>query len=791
MRTVTNQFYRLGVVAAFVMFLCLSASGQTGKDKAAPGDGTPKATQVEQTEVSNALPEAANKSTVPSLKPPDPPNCPVPTSDTSAAAASGGAASFPAGAPVLASLSYGSAQTMVTLAITGSGFSKFSDLVFCYVVSTGVYLQNLPAPFLGFNGNGAPFADKTINGTISIMPNALKGQYEIFLSDGTKLTDTKLAFTVRGANNGQYADCTTQGGLVSGNESLFCSQALLDYQQTQRVFGKGVADQYIAVEVTVRNLSDDYEYILHDIRLGTTDAVVASIDSKLVRGVAENTEQFSARAIAVRLTESSATAFTGIAAFLGNSLLTSVAALVAGPGQLGLKHAIPDLSIAELNRVNDLAFSTGGIVIPKHAAVPMVAFLSSKIFVPGCPDEAKTKPHSQNTALNNTRGDQTTGTSDTTASQDTVCYGKTVNIAFRELKTRDLMTFQKGLIVEVSGAHVQELAGVTVTQATGSPLALPLDLTKLAKSAKETITLNGTGLDSVTRINLIGSGNTALPYQPVATAPADSTKLQFVIDGASPPAAGTYSITVDTSTQKGVKTSVSLTLVASVSPAALTYDNEDVGTKSAAKTVTVTNTSDATMTNLLAKLSGANSDDFAVVPGATKPCATTLSASTECTLDVTFTPTANASSSRTASLDVTYGTAPATTKVSVALSGSATFPAGQATFSPGSTVSAVDSVKVGSNAGSPVVLTIWNLQASPITTISVKAVASTYAGDFSGVMNKCSGELANGQNCTITWTFKPKAGPTGTRSAQYTVSYKVGNKAASPATMSLSGTATN
>ncbi len=565
----------------------------------------------------------------------------------------------------LGTTSYGSPQTMVNLTITGKGLSKFSDILFCYTAAPGLYLQNPDVPFIRLNEKLANpnFPDTSIDGTISVMPSALKGNYEVFLSDGKNiLFDTKLVFTVRDSNNGQYSECSTQAGPVIGNQALFCSQALLDYQQTYRIFGKGIADQYIAVEVTVRNLSDDFEYILHDIRLGTTDAVVASIDKKLVRAVGENTEQFTARAIAVRLTEATATAFTGVAGIVGSSLLTSVAALTAGPGLLGLKHAIPDLSVAELNRINDLSFATGGIVISKHAAVPMVAFLSSKVFVPGCLFEVA-KPTTQ-------QGGTTGQSADVNLSG---CKQK-VDIKFKDLKTKDLMNFQKGLIVEVSGAHVQEIAQMTVTKVTGSPLDLPLDLSQVTANTKETITLQGTGLDAATQMNLLGSGSNTLSYSVVAPTISDPTKTQFLIDFAHMPAADSYTITLDTASQKGVKTGASLAVSSplSVSLTSLNFQNQKVGEASAAQTVTITNKSNAQLTIPMPKPSGTDGASFLVASGKTNGCvqSQTLDKATNCTYDVTFTPATGSAGSRQATLDITYG--PGVDKVSVKLTGTAT-----------------------------------------------------------------------------------------------------------------------
>jgi len=193
----------------------------------------------------------------------------------------------------------GRPQTMVELTIAGKGLTPYLGypVVICQSLAagghaTGEYIR------VDLVADTAQNNDTKLSGIISIFPTAPSGTYEVFLTDssGTKLFDIGQKFTVRSPNDGAYADCPTKSGPVAGDKDLFCSQALLDYHQTREIFGKGVADRYIVAQVTVRNLSDDFEYVLHDIRLGTTQAVVASIDRKLVRGLAQKTEQFSAAA---------------------------------------------------------------------------------------------------------------------------------------------------------------------------------------------------------------------------------------------------------------------------------------------------------------------------------------------------------------------------------------------------------------------------------------------------------------------------------------------------------------
>lgn len=440
----------------------------------------------------------------------------------------------------LKSVPFGSPGTIVSLTIDGKGLAGYTPFL-CFRLP-GQDTNHAPAQYLKFekqpdnahetnagsnsnanasraNANTKPVsesqsdssstADTPIKGYVSISLSAVLGNYGIFLQNGDNLYDTTLNLTVRSPNTGEYFDCPTDGRPVPAQRDLYCSEALLPYDDTRNIFGKGIADRYIVAQVTVKNLSEDYEYILHDIRLGTTESVVASIDRKLIRGLGEKTEQFSARAIAVRLTQAGATLLTGIAGVAGNGNLTDAASLVAGPVSTGLQSVIPDLTQAELNRINDLGFSAGQVVVPKHSALPMVVFLAD--------------------------------------------FFRPQDKKFKKFNRTDLMTLQKGLIVQVSGAHVQEVNTASVTTLDN----FPTDLSKLKTDNKDvTVTLEGENLDSIRKIHLTSDGQPASTFTYVTsngkfTVPAsDSSKLK----------PGTYTVTFDTDENSANTSPVSIVI---------------------------------------------------------------------------------------------------------------------------------------------------------------------------------------------------------------------------------------
>ncbi len=91
--------------------------------------------------------------------------------------------------------------------------------------------------------------------------------------------------------------------------------------------------------------------------------------------------------------------------------------------------------------------------------------------------------------------------------------------------------------------------------------------------------------------------------------------------------------------------------VVSFLPTSLTFSSQTVGTTSAAQTVTLTNSGGSTLTITSIGFTGPNASEFTQTSNST--CGSSLAADSSCTINVTFTPTANGGSgSATASLSV-------------------------------------------------------------------------------------------------------------------------------------------
>jgi hypothetical protein len=207
-------------------------------------------------------------------------------------------------------------------------------------------------------------------------------------------------------------------------------------------------------------------------------------------------------------------------------------------------------------------------------------------------------------------------------------------------------------------------------------------------------------------------------------------------------------------TGTGVASSVSFT------PASLAFGNQNLNTTSAAQTVTLTNggTAALNITSIAASAPYAQ----------TNTCGASLAAGANCSINVTFTPTASGSQPGTITVTDNATGSPQT----VALSGTGIAPA--ASFAPTTLAFSNQNVNTTSAAQS-VTITNSGTGALNITSIAASAPYSQ--------TNTCGASVAPGANCSINVTFTPTA--VGSQPGTITVT---DNATGSPQTVNLTGT---
>ena len=284
-----------------------------------------------------------------------------------------------------------------------------------------------------------------------------------------------------------------------------------------------------------------------------------------------------------------------------------------------------------------------------------------------------------------------------------------------------------------------------------TPISLSFPTTVVNQtSAVQNITISNTGGTAATLQTPVITGDFAISANTCGATLGPSTGCTLSVTF-TPTASGTRTGTLSISdTSNAVVATQTATLTGTgnapatdtLSPATLTFAQQQIGTTSAAQQVTITNAGDVALTLLSTSITPG---DFTVVNG----CGTSLAGHSTCALSVTFIPTA--SGTRTATLTFTdairYQTVPIT-GTAVAAAGVSLSPATINFAASGNGLtSAAQAVTLTNNGGLPLTLS--------------KTAIST---NFTITANTCGTTLAVNASCTLQIAFAPTAaGPlTGT-----------------------------
>jgi subtilase family serine protease len=313
-----------------------------------------------------------------------------------------------------------------------------------------------------------------------------------------------------------------------------------------------------------------------------------------------------------------------------------------------------------------------------------------------------------------------------------------------------------------------------------SPSSLTFASTKVGSTtAAQTVTVKNTGDASLTLTSETITGTNASSFVKSA-----STCGSTLAAGASctvsvelkPVASGTLTASLSvTDNATGSPQTVKLTgtgvaaPVVSLSPTSLTFASTKVGSTTAAQTVTVKNTGDASLTLTSETITGTNASSFVK---SASTCGTTLAAGGSCTVSIELKPVAAGTLSASLSVADNASGSPQTVK----LTGTGSGPA--ISLSPGSL--SFPTTKKGSTSAAQKV-TVKNTGTTSMT-LSSETITGTNPTSFIKSATTCGSTLAAGATCTVSLEFKPTA--TGTLAASLSVS---DNAAASPQKVALTG----
>ena len=275
-----------------------------------------------------------------------------------------------------------------------------------------------------------------------------------------------------------------------------CSQSILTWHEASDVVGRRVANTFIVIQVLIRNLDPDHQFLLHDVEaLLNTGRFYATHDHDVVRGVAEIGQVYSPRNLILNTATAIGSSVGAASAVLSANAKVGLTIWQSGVIP-GIQLIIPDNTVKQVARIDNLAFSPGGagMVIPKNGSLGILAFLPQKPFLWPC---IATKSA--------TDGSGTSSAADNPYDCEPppmIGDMKWLKTKQREMKLKDLNApqmnrLQQSLEVLVAGVHVTEV------QTTGTITDVSCDSDQqMFKDNTVTCQLKGTNLDKVTAVTL-------------------------------------------------------------------------------------------------------------------------------------------------------------------------------------------------------------------------------------------------------------------------------------------------
>jgi hypothetical protein len=192
-------------------------------------------------------------------------------------------------------------------------------------------------------------------------------------------------------------------------DSVVTRRVILSPREAADDFGKRIARSHLAVQVTVANTSKDKDLIIEHASLDLTKALTpariktfqtsvaavnksfglngdsayipdgtaktSSVDLQLLQGVIQKGQHYDARNQAYRAIVAIGTVGAGLVGVAGlGPVLPRAVAAWSGPGLTAFSTLFPDLTVDEVIRLSDQAY-TANIVVPKQKSKVFVVFM--------------------------------------------------------------------------------------------------------------------------------------------------------------------------------------------------------------------------------------------------------------------------------------------------------------------------------------------------------------------------------------------------------------------------------
>jgi hypothetical protein len=313
-------------------------------------------------------------------------------------------------------------------------------------------------------------------------------------------------------------------------DDIACAMSILDWNTTRYGFGVTVADQYIAVQIVVRNLNPNLEFLVHDAELavdtdlnGRHGSFFSGIDKMTVRGFSLASRNYGRRNLVVNMAQGVGTILSAVMPIYGDAVKDASSVYNSGFLQ-SLTNVWKDSNTDQLNLLNDFGFSaskTDRTVVPKSSTAMFVIFVESKPlqqvwWAQPCANALVLSKSGENGAQSGVDMeaskaiclDEAEGTASVKSGQTDINYiREPKSVHYKDWSPRAKEIFRELTFTVIAGTHVIEEKD---TNPALTKIDCPLDakgdvdLSK-AENGKLSCALTGTNLDKIASLRLRNS----------------------------------------------------------------------------------------------------------------------------------------------------------------------------------------------------------------------------------------------------------------------------------------------
>jgi hypothetical protein len=209
-----------------------------------------------------------------------------------------------------------------------------------------------------------------------------KGQ-ELLSADQSKTTTTK-----QNVANVARADLA----ITLRPIDVGCSMSILSYETTRKAFGETMADEYIGVQIALRNLNPDKEFLVQSAEFRVDDDIngragryFSGVDKLTAREYMLASRDLGKRNLMINVVQGTGAVLSAVVPFTG-PFVKEFSGVYSGALPGALTKIFPDHNTEQLKLIDDEGFSnsrTDRTVVPKSGTAEFVIFVSSKEFQEG------------------------------------------------------------------------------------------------------------------------------------------------------------------------------------------------------------------------------------------------------------------------------------------------------------------------------------------------------------------------------------------------------------------------